>query len=179
MSKPFKTKTDKLIERLIQSSRDHLRYSHYECLCPALGVQFECRYHKSKDRLQKSTEALRKHIEALNSTNVSSFAEYEETARSFLYGRLQEGPEAQMIGALGLCSESGEYAQIIRDEQTGKIQADEASLFEKKIELGDALWYVMRNCWAIGSNLKEIANMNIKKLKDRKSLKDKQKEDVK
>lgn len=66
--------------------------------------------------------------------------------------------------ALGLASEAGEYAgkikKYIRD---GKVLDDQACA----LELGDCLWYLAMASDHLGYDLSEIADLVVKKLRDR------------
>ncbi len=67
-------------------------------------------------------------------------------------------------GALGLCGESGEVADIIKKWQ---FQGHKLDLRDIKNELGDVLWYVAILAEAIHSDLESIMIGNIDKLKER------------
>jgi len=68
---------------------------------------------------------------------------------------------------LGLAGEAGEVAEKIK-----KIIRDDKQIIDEKEdiakELGDVLWYVAAIGRDIGYSLEVIAEMNIKKLSDRK-----------
>jgi NTP pyrophosphatase (non-canonical NTP hydrolase) len=70
---------------------------------------------------------------------------------------------------LGLTGESGETAdkikKIIRDKQGIATDND---ITEIKKELGDVLWYIATISRYLGTSLDEVANLNVKKLSDRK-----------
>lgn len=102
-----------------------------------------------------------------------SFNEYEKIARgTAMYPKDTLSSISYL--ALGLNGEAGEVAEkvkkMIRD--TDDIQE---ALVEKKmdlaLELGDVLWYVSQLCSEIGISMEEVAEMNINKLKSRKSRK--------
>ena len=67
-------------------------------------------------------------------------------------------------GALGLCGESGEVADIIKKWQ---FQGHKLDLRDIKNELGDILWYVAIMAKGINSDLESIMKGNISKLKER------------
>ena len=67
-------------------------------------------------------------------------------------------------GALGLCGESGEVADIIKKWQ---FQGHKLDLRDIKNELGDILWYVAIMAKAINSDLETIMKGNIDKLMKR------------
>lgn len=68
--------------------------------------------------------------------------------------------------ALGLASEAGEVAgivkKIIRDQTDPEEAADKL-----QAELGDVLWYVSQLCTKLGASLESIAMANVVKLQDR------------
>lgn len=69
----------------------------------------------------------------------------------------------------GLVGESGEVAEkfkkLIRDK-SGQISNDDK--VEVLKELGDVLWYINSISNLLGSNLQEVAEMNLKKVLSRK-----------
>lgn len=67
-------------------------------------------------------------------------------------------------GALGLCGESGEVADIIKKH---KMQGHELDRDHIAKELGDILWYVAETATAIGFDLDDIMCLNIAKLQKR------------
>ncbi len=74
-------------------------------------------------------------------------------------------PCEQLInGALGLCGESGECADLVKKcfMQGHQLDADHIAK-----ELGDCMWYIALIADAIGYDLSEIMQMNIDKLRAR------------
>ena len=67
-------------------------------------------------------------------------------------------------GALGLCGESGELADLIKKYMMQGHRLDRVHIVK---ELGDICWYIAETATAIGYNLETIMQMNIDKLKDR------------
>ena len=65
--------------------------------------------------------------------------------------------------ALGLASESGEYAGKIKKKIRDGVFDDLAAADE----LGDCLWYLAMAAEALGYSLSEIADRNLKKLQSR------------
>jgi|AntRauTorcE11897_2_1112592.scaffolds.fasta_scaffold04846_5 NTP pyrophosphatase (non-canonical NTP hydrolase) len=99
--------------------------------------------------------------------------EYEEQANETAQypGRLgmkRDDIMGLMYTSLGLAGEAGEYAdkikKVLRDDNSN-IKCREPLLYE----LGDVLWYVTQNAQELGFSLKEVAQMNIEKLRSRKS----------
>lgn len=66
--------------------------------------------------------------------------------------------------ALGLCGESGEFADIIKK---GLFQDHPMDTEHLAKELGDILWYVALGAEALGWDLEDIMEMNISKLTKR------------
>lgn len=67
-------------------------------------------------------------------------------------------------GALGLCGESGELADIIKKHL---FQGHDLDKIKAAKELGDICWYVAIEAKGLGFTLEEIMNMNIDKLIER------------
>ena len=84
------------------------------------------------------------------------------------------GKEAHAVDYIypvfGLAEEAGEvagkFAKAVRDN-AGVI--DEAYKFEIEKELGDVLWFVAECCTVLRIDMNEVAELNIKKLADRKA----------
>lgn len=70
----------------------------------------------------------------------------------------------RMIATLGLCGESGEFADLVK-----KIHGHGHPFEEDQLrkELGDVLWYVAEVCTAFGWDLGAIAYQNLCKLRSR------------
>lgn len=69
-----------------------------------------------------------------------------------------------MEGLMGLCGESGECMELLK-----KNLFQGHTLYRKDMakELGDVVWYLAVSAWAIGYDLEDIFELNLKKLKDR------------
>jgi len=87
-----------------------------------------------------------------------STAIYPDIGRNFIYP------------TLGLCGESGEVAEkikkIIRDD-AGIVSEEKREMLKK--ELGDGLWYISNLASELKLDLNDIAEENIRKLKDRQA----------
>lgn len=68
------------------------------------------------------------------------------------------------IAALGLCGESGEFADLIKKHLEQGHPLDREKL---KKELGDVFWYLAFGAACIGMTLDEIAEANKAKLRKR------------
>ena len=93
-----------------------------------------------------------------------NFQEYQRKSReTAVYNMVTIYP------TLGLCGEVGEFANKIK-----KIYRDDNGLVSKEMydnllsELGDVLWYVANCATDLGMDLNSVAEMNIKKLEQRK-----------
>lgn len=83
-----------------------------------------------------------------------------------------EQGETCLYPLLGLVGETGEVAEKIkklwRNEDKGyTFLFTELDLINLKAELGDVLWYLSQLCSELGTNLDEVATMNMAKLKGR------------
>lgn len=67
-------------------------------------------------------------------------------------------------GAMGLCGEAGEVIDLIKK---WVFQGHELYKEDVEEELGDALWYAAILCEGIGTNMEEVMQKNIDKLKKR------------
>lgn len=67
-------------------------------------------------------------------------------------------------GALGLCGESGEVADLVKKHEFQGHDLDKKRIAE---ELGDVAWYLAVVAYAIGYNLGDIFQGNVDKLKKR------------
>jgi NTP pyrophosphatase (non-canonical NTP hydrolase) len=66
--------------------------------------------------------------------------------------------------ALGLASEAGEVADVVKKHLFDGRPFDRSGLLE---ELGDVLWYVAMLASTLGADLGDIARLNIEKLRER------------
>ena len=74
-------------------------------------------------------------------------------------------PEREMLcAALGLCGETGEFAEHIKKHIFHHRPLDDHAA---GIELGDVLWYLAYAAQSIGMTLEDIARMNLEKLRKR------------
>jgi NTP pyrophosphatase (non-canonical NTP hydrolase) len=91
---------------------------------------------------------------------------------AFLY-RIQElegvgfPAERLLTAAVGMSAEAGEFTEIVKKIVFQGKPVNDENLFHMKRELGDIMWYVMQACMGLGTDLDEIIEMNIDKLKSR------------
>lgn len=89
-----------------------------------------------------------------------TFNEYQKLAMRTSNKELSKAMH-MMNGALGLCGESGEVADLVKKCWMQGHNLDQAHIAK---ELGDCLWYLAETATAIGYDLGTIAQMNIDKL---------------
>ena len=89
-----------------------------------------------------------------------TFNEYQKCALRTERGMNKELPRV-LNGALGLCGESGEFADILKKHYFQGHPIDKEHMAK---ELGDILWYIAIAADAIGYDLETIAIMNDRKL---------------
>jgi len=93
-------------------------------------------------------------------------------SEAFLY-RIQElegvgfPTERLLTAAVGMSAEAGEFTEIVKKIIFQGKPVNDENLFHLKRELGDIMWYVMQACMGLGTDLDEIIEMNIDKLKAR------------
>lgn len=99
-------------------------------------------------------------IEAFEIFNSSQMNDYQRAAVSTA---IYKKEHAVIYPALGLAAEAGEVAnkvkKILRD---GKF--DREAIAD---EVGDCMWYIAALCRDLNIDMQQIADNNIKKLKDR------------
>ena len=72
-----------------------------------------------------------------------------------------------LTGAIGLSSEGGEFAEIIKKCIFQGKPLDKDTRFHIKRELGDILWYWINSVRALGFDPNTVIEENVKKLKSR------------
>ncbi len=98
--------------------------------------------------------------------------EYQEKAESTAaYPNMGEN---LCYPAMKLAGEAGEYCDKVgkRWRNTGSMSSrgmDPAEIEEYVKELGDALWYIATSAKELGVTLEQVAQLNLKKLADRKA----------
>ena len=100
--------------------------------------------------------------EKVNYLGGVTFRKYQEAAhKTAVY------PEGNGIiyNTLGLTSEVGEVASLVSKWVRGDKDHIELPIISK--EIGDVLWFVSELSYVLGLRLEDIAQENIKKLKDR------------
>lgn len=104
-----------------------------------------------------------------------TFHEYQEHCLSTAsYPHIEGvGTHNLVYPAMGLAGESGEYLDKVKKNwrNNGSMTADnlsEEQRVEFAKELGDVLWYLTASAEELGYSLIDVAELNIKKLADRR-----------
>lgn len=90
--------------------------------------------------------------------------EYQRHALRTASGMNYESHGMLMNGALGLCGEAGEVADLVKKATFQGHELDTDHIAE---ELGDVAWYLAIASHAIGCDLDEVLARNVEKLKKR------------
>ena len=72
-----------------------------------------------------------------------------------------------MTGAIGIASEGGEFAEIVKKCIFQGKPMDDETVFHAKRELGDIMWYWITSCRALSLDPNEVIEENVNKLKSR------------
>lgn len=72
-----------------------------------------------------------------------------------------------MTGAIGVASEGGEFAEIVKKCVFQGKPMDSETVFHIKRELGDIAWYFVNACRAIGEDPSAVIEENVRKLEAR------------
>ena len=108
----------------------------------------------------------------------SEFVEEVTSAESnkfgSMVGRMQEletqsGVNVALLltGAIGIASEGGEYAEIVKKCIFQGKPLDNDTKFHIKRELGDIMWYWINSCRALDLDPNDVIVENVEKLKSR------------
>ena len=72
-----------------------------------------------------------------------------------------------LTGAIGIASEGGEFAEIVKKCIFQGKPMDDETIFHAKRELGDIIWYWINSCRALGLDPNEVIAENVRKLEKR------------
>ena len=72
-----------------------------------------------------------------------------------------------LTGAIGIASEGGEFAEIVKKCIFQGKPLDDETIFHAKRELGDIIWYWINSCRALGLDPNEVIAENVRKLEKR------------
>lgn len=76
-------------------------------------------------------------------------------------------PSLLLTGAIGMASEGGEFAEIVKKCIFQGKPMDDETKFHAKRELGDIIWYWINSCRALGLDPDDVLAENVNKLKSR------------
>lgn len=89
--------------------------------------------------------------------------EYQKLAMTTLNPKLNKD-EVLINGVMGLCGEAGEVIDIVKKHLHQGHELDKEKII---LELGDVCWYIAEIAYALNTNLEDVLNKNIEKLKKR------------
>jgi NTP pyrophosphatase (non-canonical NTP hydrolase) len=72
-----------------------------------------------------------------------------------------------LTGSIGIASEGGEFAEIVKKCVFQGKPLDEDTIFHAKRELGDIMWYWINSCRALGLDPDSVVEENVRKLESR------------
>ena len=72
-----------------------------------------------------------------------------------------------LTGSIGMASEGGEFAEIVKKCIFQGKPLDDETIFHAKRELGDIIWYWINSCRALGLDPDDVLAENVNKLKSR------------
>ena len=72
-----------------------------------------------------------------------------------------------LTGSIGMASEGGEFAEIVKKCIFQGKPLDADTIFHAKRELGDIAWYWVNSCRALGLDPNEVIAENVHKLESR------------
>lgn len=98
------------------------------------------------------------------------FADYEDAVENYVPNAKGGGlawPRDMELGAFGLAGESGEYVEKVKKLLFHGYDFDAEYRDKMLLELGDILWYLAYSAKALGTDLENVAERNIEKLRAR------------
>lgn len=102
-------------------------------------------------------------------SKIETFSDYKEAIEPLVLYPRDNNLQALQYVVLGLNGEAGEVAEQIKKAMRndgGELTPERIESLKK--EAGDVLWYLTRLAAELGSNLEEIAQINVEKLYGRK-----------
>ena len=76
-------------------------------------------------------------------------------------------PSRLLTAALGLNGEAAEFSELIKKCIFQGKEYDDTTKNKLKDELSDVMWYIAQGCIALDTNIEELIDINMAKLKDR------------
>ena len=117
-------------------------------------------------------------MENVDLNKYKDFVQEVTSAESNAFGAMNErmkslsdndgiNPALLLTGAIGMASEGGEFAEIVKKCIFQGKPMDDETKFHAKRELGDIMWYWINSCRALGLDPNEVVAENVNKLKAR------------
>ena len=102
---------------------------------------------------------------------VTSLQSNETGALTFQLEKLEKDSGVNMAllltGAIGIASEGGEFAEIVKKCIFQGKPLDADTIFHAKRECGDSAWYWINSCRALGLDPNDVLEENVNKRKSR------------
>ena len=76
-------------------------------------------------------------------------------------------PSRLLTAALGLNGEAAEFSELIKKCIFQGKEYNDTTKDKLKDELSDVMWYIAQGCIALDTNIEELMDINMTKLKDR------------
>ena len=105
-------------------------------------------------------------VEAVTSNQSNSVEAFVDRCESLNY-HTNVNISLLLTGAIGMASEGGEFAEIVKKCIFQGKPLDEDTVFHAKRELGDIMWYWINSCRALGLDPDSVIEENVNKLKAR------------
>lgn len=105
-------------------------------------------------------------VQEVTSTASNSTAELSKTLDKL---ETESGVNMALLltGSIGMASEGGEFAEIVKKCIFQGKPLDSDTIFHAKRELGDIAWYWINACRALGLDPNSVLEENVNKLKSR------------
>jgi NTP pyrophosphatase (non-canonical NTP hydrolase) len=105
-------------------------------------------------------------VQEVTSTASNSTAELSKTLDKL---ETESGVNMALLltGSIGMASEGGEFAEIVKKCIFQGKPLDSDTIFHAKRELGDIAWYWINSCRALGLDPNSVLEENVNKLKSR------------
>ena len=76
-------------------------------------------------------------------------------------------PSRLLTAALGLNGEASEFSEVVKKCIFQGKEYNDITKSKLKDELSDVMWYIAQGCIALDTNIEELMDINMTKLKDR------------
>jgi len=107
-------------------------------------------------------------VQAVTSSESESWMQmYNRMIDINIESGLKVNPSLLLTGAIGIASEGGEFAEIVKKCTFQGKPMDNETQFHIKRELGDIMWYWINSCRAMSLDPNNVIAENVEKLKSR------------